>query len=276
MQEHTPVSAFGCSLRDVLVVLPAGRRRIKVLMLVGWSRPRGGSPHCGFGPVAVSDSLWPNRPPACCLHLVRPARMSGRIVMSLAFVQGWQVAGPVASTCSRPSRNVRNSVDLDPSSSCHIQGAVTIHGAVRAESKEPRRFCGFLCCALRKICVLAAFFSTIALSNLVDSSMSTCRIPPFPEINQALSADDWLKRINSTLEHAAAGESTLTLEQVLTKLRELAPGATVPSTPVVSERMTHGYKVRRSYAQISEEERKARKAITLQAIAQALAQLRSH
>jgi hypothetical protein len=102
---------------------------------------------------------------------------------------------------------------------------------------------------------------------------------PIPELDQALSADDWLKRINSTLEHAAAGESTLTYEQVLAKLRELAPGATasaISPTVVISERITHGYKVRSSYAPISEEERKARQAITLQAIAQALAQLRSH
>jgi hypothetical protein len=96
-------------------------------------------------------------------------------------------------------------------------------------------------------------------------------------MDQALSAEDWLSRIEETLKAVAAGDATLTPEQLIAKLRELAPGATASAsspTAVVSERITRGYKVRRSYAPITEEERKAKEAVTVQAIAHALKKLR--
>lgn len=109
--------------------------------------------------------------------------------------------------------------------------------------------------------------------------MSTSHSPQIPAIEQALSADDWLVRIDDALKSASARGMPLTPEQLLAKLREIAGDTTVSTdlpTVVVSERITRGYKVRRCYAQICEEERKARQSITIQAIAQALAQLRSH
>jgi predicted transcriptional regulator len=106
--------------------------------------------------------------------------------------------------------------------------------------------------------------------------MSTRHSQRIPAIEQELSANDWLKGIDEALKSAAAGGRTLTPEQLLAKLRELAPKTDVPSTSIVPERIIRGYKVRRSYAGITHEERKARQAITVQAIAQALAQLRSH
>ena len=143
MQEHTPVSLARSPAGDALVVLPAGRRRIKVLMLVGWSRPRGGSPHCGSG-------LWPS-PTALAqqvAHLLpapdAPARMSGRGVMSRRVRSGCQGARPAARPCTILHVTSARSVALDPSSSCHTQGAVTIHGAARAGPDEARRLCGFI------------------------------------------------------------------------------------------------------------------------------------
>jgi hypothetical protein len=109
--------------------------------------------------------------------------------------------------------------------------------------------------------------------------MSTRNSPPIPAIEQALSADDWLVRIDDALKRASAGGTTLTPEQLLAKLRELTPAATSSTdspTVVVSERITHGYKVRRSIAMLTEEERKTRQALTVQAIAQALASMRAH
>lgn len=61
-------------------------------------------------------------------------------------------------------------------------------------------------------------------------------------------------------------------DQFITWLRELAPTITAPSTapPVPSERTTRGYKVRRSAAKLTEEERLAKEDIALKAIAQSM------
>jgi hypothetical protein len=98
---------------------------------------------------------------------------------------------------------------------------------------------------------------------------------PKTPIAEELSADDWKKQVEQLLRSVRA--DSLTPEQVMAKLRELAPGATVSAdspTVVVSERTTRGYKVRRSLALLTEEQRKARQAITLEAMAQALKEVR--
>jgi hypothetical protein len=98
--------------------------------------------------------------------------------------------------------------------------------------------------------------------------------PPPNGANQALAADDWLKQVEAILKSARA--ESLTPEQLMAKLRELPSNSTSPVTSpaIVSERVTRGYKVRRSVALLTEEEHKARQAVTLQAVAQALKELR--
>ena len=63
-----------------------------------------------------------------------------------------------------------------------------------------------------------------------------------------------------------------TPDQFIAWLRELAPTITTPpvSEPVPSERTTRGYKVRRSAAKLTEEERRAKEEIALKAIAKSM------
>lgn len=88
------------SLRDVLVVLPAGRLRHQGLDGLMTSSSKGRLATLWLGPVAASDSLGPTGRPTCCLHLIAPALPVGGASCRWAFAQGWQVPGPVASTCS--------------------------------------------------------------------------------------------------------------------------------------------------------------------------------
>jgi len=66
--------------------------------------------------------------------------------------------------------------------------------------------------------------------------------------------------------------SYFTPDQFIAWLRELAPTITAPPTspPVPSERTTRGYKVRRSSAKLTEEERQTKEDIALKAIAQSM------
>ena len=61
-------------------------------------------------------------------------------------------------------------------------------------------------------------------------------------------------------------------DQFIAWLRELAPTITAPPAfpPMPSERTTRGYKVRRSAAKLTEEERLAKEEIALKAIAQSM------
>jgi hypothetical protein len=61
-------------------------------------------------------------------------------------------------------------------------------------------------------------------------------------------------------------------DQFIAWLRELTPTITAPpvSPPIPTERTTRGYKVRRSAAKLTEEERKAKEEIALKAIAQSM------
>jgi hypothetical protein len=90
----------------------------------------------------------------------------------------------------------------------------------------------------------------------------------------ALLANDWKKRVEALLK--SAHDEGLTAEQVMARLQELAPAPFAPSDlpTIISERTTRGYKVRRSAPLLTEEDRNARQAITVQAMAQALKELR--
>jgi hypothetical protein len=80
---------------------------------------------------------------------------------------------------------------------------------------------------------------------------------PVPKDN-ALSSDERRKRI----------------QELKAELSELAGVPSDPAAPIVSERTTRGYRVRCSVPVLTEEERKARQAVTLEALAQALKELR--
>jgi hypothetical protein len=66
--------------------------------------------------------------------------------------------------------------------------AVTIHGAARAAFKEPRTLLRVpLFAPLEKFCIWAAFFSTTAVCNLVDSSMTTLS----SKVNSVPAREEW-------------------------------------------------------------------------------------
>jgi len=173
---HPLVSLTRSAGADVLVVLPAGRLRIKVLMLDGCRHPRGGAPHCGAACGPSADSPWPTGrptwlPPMGVPHGMvmrwphskaaspharaarqRPAR---RHVRSSGCGSGWSGhPGRWPRPCPRlpltslltASHAATGDVQL-----CPVMGlAVTITARPAPKPRNPCDLCGFLVVALKR------------------------------------------------------------------------------------------------------------------------------
>ena len=91
-----------------------------------------------------------------------------------------------------------------------------------------------------------------------------------PKAERLRQIEEAVKAGLGSQESASVGY--FTPDHFIAWLRELAPTITAPSAspPVPSERTTRGYKVRRSAAKLTEEERQSKEDIALKAIAQSM------
>jgi hypothetical protein len=128
----------------------------------------------------------------------------------------------------------------------------------------------------KESCAIACEITVTTTTDHEFGNIKKCIRTGFAQVAVISPREERLRQIEEAVKGGLEPEESARVgyflpDQFIAWLRELAPTIIAPaSPPIPSERTTRGYKVRRTAAKLTEEERQAKEEIALKAIAQSM------